>query len=99
FDRDRMPWVAAFVLRTVGYDTVAAVLQDRGLTTERLAGTTFRQRRFASAHEQETALAAAHAHGLDTTGKEDDGWYHCDFYLSRPPAEIERMPLSELLQD
>lgn len=94
---NRLPWVAAFVLRTVPYEQVAEVLRQRGLVTEQLAGRTFRQRRFASAEEERSVLDSVHAHGLDPSGKEEDGWYHCDFFLSRPLPDAERQPVQTLL--
>lgn len=93
---DRVPWVAAFVLRMYPYDRIAATLAQHGLVTERLQGTTFRQRRFASAQERTTALAQTRGRGADTTGKEETGWYHCDLFVSRPPALVESRPLQAL---
>jgi hypothetical protein len=34
--------------------------------------------------------------GVETTGKEDEGWYHANFYLSRPAAEA-KVPVEKLL--
>ena len=93
---DAPPWVAAFVLRMFGYDDIAAVLAEHGLVTEQLAGVTFKQRRFASAHEQDAATAAVLDRGLDPAGKEEDGWFHADFFLSRPVGEAG-LPVAELL--
>lgn len=97
FPEGRKPWVASFVLRMFPYDRIAESLAAHGLVTEQLAGTTFVQRRFASSEEETAALRGVMARGLDTGGKENDGWYHCDFYLSRPAAEVEKRPLSDLL--
>ncbi|MGH3367937.1 MAG: hypothetical protein ACRDOY_12125 [Nocardioidaceae bacterium] len=88
---DRMPWVAAFVLRMYPYDRIADTLAQHGLVTERLEGTTFRQRRFASAQERTAALAQTRSQGIDTCGKEDTGWYHCDLFVSRPPDQLRRV--------
>jgi len=93
----RAPWVASFVLRVYPYDAIADTLSQHGLATERLTGATFPQRRFASTEEQDAALQQLHARGLDTRGLEDDGWYLCDFFLSRPHDNVERQPLDELL--
>jgi hypothetical protein len=34
--------------------------------------------------------------GIDASGKEEEGWHHTDFYLSRPADEAET-PLETLL--
>lgn len=94
---ERMPWVAAFVLRMYSYDRIASTLARRGLVTERLAGTTFPQRRFESTAEQDAAIQGVRSRGLDAAGKEESGWYHCDFFLSRPRADTEAEPLERLL--
>lgn len=91
------PWVAAFVLRMYPYDSIADTLAEHGLVTERLDGVTFPQRRFESADEQQATLQQLHNLGIDTQGLEDEGWYHCTFFLSRPAEDIERLPLEQLL--
>jgi SAM-dependent methyltransferase len=91
------PWVATFVLRMFSYDDIADVLAQHGLVTERLGGVTFRQRRFVSAEEQDSTLAALRARGLDAAGKEEDGYYHSDFFLSRPAEQVAALPLAQLL--
>lgn len=92
------PWVATFVLRMFDYREITAVLAEHGLVTERLEGVTFKQRRFASAHEQASATAAVRERGLDPEGKEEDGWFHAEFYLSRPAGDA-RAPAADLLAD
>ncbi|MEV8474313.1 hypothetical protein [Streptomyces sp. NPDC051173] len=91
------PWVAAFVLRTVPYEPIAELLGRVGLVTEKLSARTFRQRRFADPAEQHAAFEALAAHGLGTAGKEADGYYHADLYLSRPAADVVELPLTGLL--
>lgn len=93
----RPPWVAAFVLRTVPYEPIAELLAGSGLVTEKLTGRTFRQRRFADDAERQAAFDALAATGLPTAGKEEDGYYHADLYLSRPAADIAALPLARLL--
>ncbi|GAB7030225.1 class I SAM-dependent methyltransferase [Streptomyces platensis subsp. malvinus] len=93
----RPPWVAAFVLRTVSYRPVSALLARAGLVTEQLTTRTFRQRQFADADERRAAFEALARRGLSIAGKESDGFYHADFYLSRPAAEVAELPLTELL--
>ncbi|MFE7666271.1 MULTISPECIES: hypothetical protein [Streptomyces] len=91
------PWVAAFVLRTVSYRPVARLLDRAGLVTEKLTSRTFRQRRFADGAERRAAFDALTGHGLSTAGKEADGFYHAELFLSRPAADIAALPLADLL--
>lgn len=93
---DDLPWVATFVLRMFDYSQIATVLAERGLVTERLEGVTFKQRRFASPHEQASATAAVQERGLDPRGKEEDGWFHAEFFLSRPAGDAG-VPVDDLL--
>jgi SAM-dependent methyltransferase len=94
---DRRPWLAALCLRTVPYAPVAAALTRRGLVTEKLAGRTFPQRRFADDQERAYAMSTLAARGLDPEGKESEGAYHVDVYLSRPPADIAAQPIDAVL--
>lgn len=90
-------WLAVFVLRVFDYASVAEVLDEAGLVTEQIPGTTFRQRRFAGHDEQQAAVAAVTERGLDPAGKEADGWYHADCFVTRPAAEVARTPLAVVL--
>ena len=76
-------WVLAFVLRVFPYDDVATALAGHGLVTEKLPGT-FPQRRFADAAEAEAAVHDVQLLGLDPAGREADGWFHAEAWLSRP---------------
>ncbi|MFB7416453.1 hypothetical protein ACFC18_37615 [Streptomyces sp. NPDC056121] len=91
------PWVAAFVLRTVPYQPIVDLLDRSGLVTEKLSTRTFRQRRFADSAERYAAFDALAVNGLHAAGKEADGYYHADLYVSRPPADIAALPLAHLL--
>jgi hypothetical protein len=91
------PWVAAFVLRTVSYQPVSDLLARSGLVTEKLTTRTFRQRRFADADERQGTFTALAGHGRSPDGKEADGYYHADLYLSRPADDVAALPLSQLL--
>ncbi|MGW1076104.1 hypothetical protein [Streptomyces sp. NPDC002537] len=93
----RPPWIAAFVLRTVPYQPVAELLARSGLVTERLPGRSFRQRRFTDDGERKAAFEALAAQGLGTAGREADGYYHADLYVSRPAADVTELPLTGLL--
>jgi hypothetical protein len=79
----RIPWVAVFALRWVSYEEISEVLSGYGLVTEKLDGYTFTQRRFADDAEREYVLAKLAKMGIDASGKEEEGWHHTDFYLSR----------------
>jgi hypothetical protein len=93
----RIPWVAVFVLRWISYEEVSNVLSGYGLVTEKLASHTFTQRRFADDAEREYVLEELAKMGVDTAGKEEEGWHHTNFYLSRPADEAET-PLETLLE-
>ena len=93
---DRTPWVAAFSLRWVSYEEISEALSAYGLVTEKLEGHTFTQRRFTGDEEREYVLDELAKINVDTTGKEDEGWYHANFYLSRPAKEAE-VPVEKLL--
>lgn len=90
-----LPWVAAFCLRAYDYQPIADSLATRGLHTER-AARTFPQRRFIDDAEHDWAVSQVVARGLDPAGKEAEGCYHADFYLSRP-ARTGGQSLDELL--
>jgi SAM-dependent methyltransferase len=94
---DHLPWVAAFTLRQFSYHDIADVLAERGLVTERLVGRTFPQRRFSCDEERDFTLRHLDESGLDVVGREADGSFHAEFYLSRPADEVAEHPLSELL--
>lgn len=90
---DRIPWVAAFVLRWVDYEPVAETLARHGLVTERLSGRTFPQRRFADDSERDFVLSTLADLGIDPDGKEAGGEHHTYFYLSRTPREAAQVPV------
>ena len=96
-DRGRMPWIASFVLRMFPYHSLAEELRKFGLVTEKLEGVTFVQRRFHSKLECETTIETLKAQGIDPAGKETEGLYHAEFYLSRPESDIECLPLSDVI--
>lgn len=91
------PWVASFVLRMFPYHAITEALAARGLTTEKLAGRTFVQRRFASEDEQVHVLRQLAEMQINPANKEAEGQYHAEFFLSRPPEEIARLPLEAIL--
>ncbi len=96
FSREDMPWVATLPLRMVDYAPIAEVLSAHELTTEKLTTRTFRQRRFAGDTEREHVLWQLAEADIDPGNREETGWYHSEFYLSRPAEEAERVPLRAL---
>ncbi len=92
------PWVASLCLRTVPYAPVADCLARHGLVTERLPDVTFAQRRFADDAEREFALGELAARGVDPSGKEAEGWYHVDVFLSRPKDDAD-VAITDLLAE
>lgn len=97
--RGQTPWVAAFALRWVDYGSVTAALAEHGLVTETLTGYTFIQRRFVSPEERAYVLDTLVRMGIDPAGKETEGHYHADLYVSRPRRVVANNPLHELLGD
>lgn len=75
--------VVSFVLRSIDYSSIAAVLERHGLVTESGLGEPVRQRRFADEHERDASLRAVRARGLDPTGLEEDGWHYANCFVSR----------------
>lgn len=95
--RGRAAWVASFVLRMFPYDEIAATLAEQNLVTELYEGATFVQRRFADAQEMEAAIRAVEGRGLDSNGRETEGLYHANLFVSRPPEETVRRPIQKLV--
>lgn len=89
-------WVAVFALRWIPYGRIAEVFARYGLVTDQLSRRTFRQRRFADEAEQDYVLSELRRMGISSVGREAEGWYHANLYLSHP-AEHDRPPLQELL--
>jgi len=93
----RPPWMAHFVLRLFPFDAIEETLNDWGYVTEKLEGQTFFQRRFAWADEQEQVLDQLRDQGIDPTGKEAEGHFLAEFYLSRPIRDAAEVPIERLL--
>lgn len=90
------PWVASFVLRMFPYDGIANLMEEHGHVTEKLSGATFVQRRFQSEQEFRSVLAQLEALGIDSRGKEMDGLFHSEFFLSRPSDDCADVPMEAL---
>lgn len=95
--RGRPAWVASFVLRMFPYEAIERTLSEQALVTEKFEGATFVQRRFANEEEMQATVSAVEARGLDTFGREIEGLYHADLFVSRSADEIDRMPLQNLV--
>lgn len=94
---ERLPWVVSFPLRSVSYEEISEVLSKHGLVTEKLHGHTFDQRRFDTTEERDRTLQTLESMGIDPSGKEAEGSFHTDLYVSRPAEEAAETPLDELL--
>jgi len=92
------PWFALFALRMFPIDAIASVLKHHGFAVFRLAGQTFRQRRFASRQERDEVLANLAALGIDPTGRESEGWYHAEFYFAHLADTAVPAPISRLVR-
>lgn len=95
--KGRPAWVASFVLRMFPYRAIAQTLSEQGLVTEQFDGATFVQRRFATLDEMDTTVRSVESLGLDPYGREADGFFHADLFVSRPQAEIDRVPLRDIV--
>jgi SAM-dependent methyltransferase len=95
--KGRAAWAASFVLRMFPYRAIAQTLSEQGLVTEQFEGATFVQRRFATLDEMDTTVRSVESLGLDPYGREAEGFYHADLFVSRPQAEIDRVPLRDIV--
>ena len=98
----RVPWVITAPIR--GNDTAEAmtVMQDHGLSVEKLDLPPFRHRRFADEAEQARAIENAKARGHDTGGYETTGYFHGQLFLARPASEVtpvSNWPLSPVAEE
>lgn len=95
--KGRAPWVVSFVLRMFPYDSIEAELAQHGLVTEKLGGVTFVQRRFHSESELEATMNAVKDRGIDPHGKEAEGLFHAELFVSRPESDVRERPLSDII--
>ncbi len=95
--KGRPAWVASFVLRMFPYRAITQTLAEQGLVTEHFQGASFVQRRFATLDEMDQTVRAVESLGLDAYGREADGFYHAELFVSRPQAEIDRVPLRDIV--
>jgi SAM-dependent methyltransferase len=97
FPQGNAPWVASFVLRMFSYADIESRLANSGLLTERYEGATFIQRRFRDDEEQAGIVATLKAKGIDPSGKETEGAFHAELFVSRPSEAISSVSLEDLL--
>lgn len=90
-------WMCNFVLRMFPFDAIAAGLAKRGYVTEKLAGETFVQRRFASRDEEQQVLDQLRQIGLDPEPEAASGCLLAELYVSRPADDVSGLPLEKLL--
>lgn len=95
--KGRPAWVASFVLRMFPHRAIEQTLAEQGLVTERFEAATFVQRRFATLEEMDRTVRAVESLGLDPYGREADGFFHADLFISRPQQEIDRLPLRDIV--
>ena len=81
----------------MSYEGISGVLDGYGLVTEKLEGHTFEQRSFADDAEREYVCRELRDMVVDTQGKEDDGSYHAEFYLSRPAEQVSESSVEKLI--
>lgn len=91
------PWVASFVLRMFPYAPISEVFKKYNLSTEKLKGTTFIQRRFESQNEFEETIKALKSQKKAVREKEEKGFFHTEFFLSRPQQSVEERALSDIV--
>ena len=92
---DRRPIMAHFVLRMFPFDSLQARLRALDYETNKV-GQVFKQRRFASAREQEQILDTLADVRVDPKGLESEGWLYAHLYVSRPRDQARRLAWPEM---
>ena len=95
--QQQRPWVICFPLRISDFQKPIAEFNRFGLRTERSDDFFLRQRKFFDEAEHNRVIQHLRKLKLDPTGKETDGYLRADFYLSRPNADVIRVPLKQLM--
>lgn len=95
----KRPWVVSFVLRMFPYEPIRQVLGARGLATEKVTHPVFVQRRFETEQEQQHVVRRLESLEIDPTGKETEGYYYANLFVSRPEPEVKEVPLWRILED
>ena len=73
--------------------------KKKGEVTEQVDGVTFPQRRFTSDDERDYALRELEAMGIEAAGREAEGAYHVNVFLSRPVEDAAERSIDDILGD
>lgn len=92
------PWVISFCLRMFDYTPIAEQLSAFGLVTEKLSSAAFVQRRFQDEEEAGQVLDVLRERGIDPDGLESDGLLMAELFISRPPEDVEALPIDQLVR-
>ncbi len=79
----KRPLMAHFVLRTFSFDRIASDARALGYQVFQ-SRRSYKQRRFASDAERNSALNRLRDMSIDPQGLEKDGWYYADLFLCLP---------------
>lgn len=90
-------WLAAFSLRWIDFEPVAAEAERHGLVTERWDAETFPQRRFTDDAERQHALDELARLGEHVTPGEANGYHEAALYVMRP-VDDATVPVEAVLE-
>lgn len=93
----KRPWMVHFVLRMFPFAGIEKVLQKAGYITEKVETQTFLQRQFASQEERRQVLKRLEGLGVDPQGREGEGWYHAEAFISCPEEDCSSFDLRPLV--
>lgn len=93
----KRPWMVHFVLRMFPFDPIQQMLSKFGYVTEKVETQTFLQRRFATQEERRQVLARLDGLGIDADGREAEGWYHAEAFISCPEEDCSSFDLRPLV--
>ena len=79
------------------YQTITEALEEHGLATEKFPGATFVQRRFKDRAEFEHVMSVLKTNDIDATGKEADGLFHAELFVSRQAEAVTAEPLTDIV--
>ena len=94
---DARPWFAGFPLRTTRFDSFETELDRFELETEIWQGSSFPQRQFTDEAEEKAIRHELTLVDADPANEVTDGYLHAELRISRPPGDIERVPLARLV--
>ena len=79
------------------FDPIQQTLSKFGYVTEKVETQTFLQRRFATQEERRQVLARLDGLGIDADGREAEGWYHAEAFISCPEEDCSSFDLRPLV--